>query len=273
MAGTIIDCKENDPSALPDRDGHPEVPTMHRVRPFLLIPVCLAFTALPSAFGQDVKEDVLTRADRRSPRLYVAEADFRTNVPVHEPTGIVYKIPKGWKEIRPHRLERKIDKRIDTILGIESSERDLVASLYWIQMPATRNLSNFVRENPDPATGEYGEEYETLKAVYGKGRVTKPTKIKYGPFDVYRMHISGGPERSEKYDGELFVFEVDRGDMRWLIKARVSFPKADRATTDPIALEVLHGYSLLPTDKPVAEPKRITTLDDIPETKPGTDKK
>ncbi len=243
---------------------------MRPLRSFFLI--ASALVALPSAYGQDVKEDVLTRPseDRRDYTLLkrLSERAF-----LHEPTGVVYAIPKGWQEIRPHRLERKIDKRINTILGIESHGRDLVASLYWLQMPATRKLSDYVRLKADPTNGEYGEEYETLKAVYGKDRVTKPALMKYGPFEVYRMHISGGPERAEKYDGSLLVFEVDRNDKRWLIKARISFPKGDRAATDPIVAEVLQGYSLVPTEKPASEPKRITSLDEIPEVKPATDKK
>ena len=32
---------------------------------------------------------------------------------IHEAARVSYTVPEGWKEIRPHRLERKIDVRVD----------------------------------------------------------------------------------------------------------------------------------------------------------------
>jgi hypothetical protein len=181
---------------------------------------------------------------------------------VHEPTLVAFTIPEGWKAMPPHRMERTIDKRISSKLEIEDSKRDMVASLYWIQMTPTQTLSEFIRDKPAPATGEYGEEYETLKAVYGKDRVTVPTKLKQGPFDVYRVYIYGGPERGEKYDGTLYVFEVEREGKKWLIKARVSFPKGERGINDGYAMEVLQGYSLVPAEKLGTDSRKISSGDD-----------
>ena len=167
----------------------------------------------------------------------VAENTF-----VHEAARVSYTIPTGWKEIRPHRLSRKIDPRISTVLGIERADRELVASLYWIPMAADQRLSHWVRETPSGTPAEYGEEYETLKTVYGKDHVSTPVRFRSGPFDVYRITISGGPDRGDKYDGVLDVFAVESGGATWLIKARVSYPKGDRARNESWAMEVLNGF-------------------------------
>lgn len=218
------------------------------VRNLGLIVLTLGFSNLPIALAQDSKEskeEILSRLieDRRDQTnlKHISERTF-----LHEPTGVAYTIPEGWKEMPPQRLARNIDKRISTILGIEDRPHDVLASLYWIQLNPTQKLTEYVRDTPSTDTGEYGEEYETLKAVYGKDRVTVPARIKQGPFDVYRIHISGGPERGEKYDGVLFLFDVSRDGKQWLIKARVSFPKADRTTNEPFAMAVLQGYSNMP---------------------------
>jgi hypothetical protein len=228
-----------------------------------LIPLCLAIAGLPLASGQvpKAKDDVLTRVDHASDTTLLKRITEKTLV--HEPTLVAYTNPEGWKAMPPHRMERTIDKRISSKLEIEDTKRDLVASLYWIQMTPTQNLSEFIRDMPAPGTGEYGEEYETLKTIYGKDHVTVPTKFKHGPFEVYRVYIYGGPERGEKYDGTLFVFEVERDGKKWLVKARVSFPKGERSVNDQYAMEVLQGYSLVPPDKVGSEPRRISNFDEI----------
>jgi hypothetical protein len=208
--------------------------------PLSLIPLLLA---IPVVRAQDAKEEVLTKPfeDRRDLTLLkrIAEKTF-----VHEAARVAFTVPEGWKEIRPHRLARKIDQRISTVLGIERADRDLVASIYWIPMNPRETLSFWVRDTE--SGGEYGEEYETLKTVYGKDRVTKPVVVKHGAFDVYRMNITGGPDRGEKYDGALLVFEVESGGTHWLIKARVSFPKGEKGRNDQFANEVLDGFTRVP---------------------------
>jgi len=192
------------------------------------------------------KEEVLARPldDRRDVTLLrrVTETTF-----VHEAARVSFTVPDGWKEIRPHRLNRKIDPRISTVLGIEWADRELVASIYWMPMNPGQGLAHWVRETPTGSPPEYGEEYETLKTVYGKDHVTTPVRLRSGPFDVYRINITGGPDPADKYDGVLFVFAVESGGATWLIRARVSFPKGDRARTDAWAMDVLQGF------KPVAE--------------------
>lgn len=162
---------------------------------------------------------------------------------LHEEAKVSFTVPAGWKEIKPQRLARKIDPRVSAVLRVEAIEKDIVASLYWIPMNPGQRMSDWVRDTP--VAGEYGEEYETLKAVYGPPpKVTLPVKSQVGPFDVYRIDINAS-ER-DKYDGVLFLFEVKSGDTNWLLKARISFPKADRPLYEPYVLEVLRGYSMLP---------------------------
>jgi hypothetical protein len=211
---------------------------------FRLSVIALATCVLATpAFAQDTKEEILTKAfeDRRDLTLLrrVTEKTF-----VHELARVSFTVPEGWKEIRPHRLARRIDTRISTVLGIERGDRDLVASVYWIPMNPGAKLTDWVRD--EAVSGEFGEEYETLKAVYGKARVTTPRKVRHGSFDVYRISISGGPDRGERYDGSLFAFEVESFGQSWLIKARVSFPKSDVARADEYTTEVLNAFSQLP---------------------------
>ena len=244
---------------------------MFPVRYLSLIPLLVVVPVTLAQVPKDTKEEVLTKPLEDTRDLTnlkrINERAF-----VHVPTGVAYTIPEGWKEIRPHRLDRKIDKRINTVLGIEHGPRDHVASLYWIQMNPSQKLSDWVRDTAAPISGEYGEEYETLKAVYGKDRVTVPVKMKHGPFEVYRIYINGGPERGEKYDGTLFVFEFERGGTHWLLKARVSFPKGERSVNDQFATEVLQGYTLMP-DKAGPEPKKTIDLDDLGPLKLDSEKK
>jgi hypothetical protein len=186
-------------------------------------------------------DEALTRPpdDRRDVTLLrrTTEATY-----VHEAARVSFTVPDGWKEIRPHRLNRKIDPRISTVLGIERADREMVASIYWMPMNPDQRLSDWVRDTPTGSPTEYGEEYETLKAVYGKDKVSTPVRFRSGPFDVYRINITGGPESREKYDGVLFVFAVESGGATWLVRTRVSFPKGDRTRTDAWAMDVLNGF-------------------------------
>jgi hypothetical protein len=202
----------------------------------------LTFLA-PVLSAQDKKDEISIKPtdDVRDQTLLrrVSERTF-----VHDATRVAYTVPEGWKEIRPHRLRRDIDPRISTVLRIERPDLDLVASLYWIQMNPGQKLSEWVRDTT--VAGEYGEEYETLRAVYGKDRVSIPVKMTSGQFEVFRINITGGPERGEKYDGALFVFAVESGGTTWLMKARISYPKGDRGRNDQYATSVLQGLSRVP---------------------------
>jgi len=208
---------------------------------------CVALAQVP----KEIKEEVLTRPfdDRRDLTLLRRVSD---NVFMHELARVSFTVPKGWEEIPPQRLARKVDPRVSTVLGSERDGRSLVATLYWVPLSPGQKLSDWVRDVD--VSGEYGEEYETLKAVYGKDRVSRPVKIRHGPFDVYRITIGGGADRVGRYDGTLYVFEVENASGRWLLKARVSAPNADKGAGDKYAEEVLKGYSLA-SDPPKDEKK------------------
>jgi len=179
---------------------------------------------------KDLKEDPLPKPVEQD-QTYLRKITDR--IFVHEEAKISFTVPVGWKEIKPQRLRREIDPRISVVLRIEELEKDVMASLYWIPMNPGQKMSDWVRDSP--------------KAVYGPPpKVSLPTKTRVGSFDVYRININGGPDRTEKYDGVLFLFEVKSGTTNWLIKARVSFPKGDRTQYDPYAMDVLRGYTMLP---------------------------
>lgn len=217
-------------------------------RPFAVFALCVCGSFV---FGQDPKSDTLPKnTDERRDQTHLRRVTER--VFVHDLTNVAYTIPEKWEEMPPHRLARKIDQRISTVLAIRRSDGDLTANLSWVPMNPGQKLSEYVSDVA--VSGEYGEEYETLKAVYGKDRVTLPQKIKSGEFDVYRINISGGPEKSEKYDGTMFLSEVQSGGQPWLLKVRISFPKGDRAKNDQFAMDVLRGYSRVPA-KGGTEPK------------------
>jgi hypothetical protein len=159
----------------------------------------------------------------------------------HESAPIQFTIPAEWQEISPHRLVRVLEPQPTTILGIEYAERSVVATLYWIPLPETAKLSDWITDQP--VKGEYGEEYETLKTVYGVKNITPPQKMKFGSFDVYKIGITGGPQASEKQTGSLYLFEASKGTSRWLLKARIS--STGPIPSDNFAETVLKGYSMV----------------------------
>ena len=178
--------------------------------------------------------------DRRDLTLLRRTGD---NSFLHEAAKTTYTIPKGWTEIRPYRLTRKLEERTSTVLGVERQDRDMVASMYWIAVPKGAKFSEWIREAD--VAGEYGEEYETLKVIYGADKVAKPVKVAVNGFDVHKVNVKGGPDRGDKYDGTLYLFEVASDEGRWLVKVRVSYPKADR-NGEQWAEEVLSGYARVP---------------------------
>ena len=213
---------------------------MFSVRVVPIIAALVTATATAQGPSKDRDDAPVRPVDDRRDQTHLRRVSENTYL--HEAARVSFTVPTGWKEMRPHRLNRKIDPRISSVLGIERSDRELVASLYWIPMNPDQHLSHWVRETAAGTPAEYGEEYETLKTIYGKDHVNTPTRLQSGPFDVYRINITGGPDRGDKYDGALFVFAVESGGATWLVKARVSFPKGDRGRNEAWAMEVLQGF-------------------------------
>jgi len=206
----------------------------------ILVPAFAMLVGQPEVVAQDKEEAPARPVDDRRDLTLLRRLTEKAYL--HDAARVTFTIPDDWKEIRPHRLNRKIDPRISTVLGIERADRETVASIYWIPMNPDQKLSHWVRESLAGSPPEYGEEYETLKAIYGKDHVTKPERFRSGDFDVYRINITGGPDRGDKSGGALFVFAVESGGATWLIKARVSSVKGDRSQSDASALEVIQGF-------------------------------
>ena len=199
-------------------------------------------------------EEILTKKDddRRDFTLLRRQSDSSF---VHQAARVSFVVPADWQEIRPHRLDRKLDPRTSTVLGIERAERDMVATIYWLPMNPGAKLSDWVRDMD--IQGEFGEEYEVLKAVYGRERVTTPERFKRGPFEVYKITIQGGPDRGNKYNGTLYLFEVGTEEGRWLVKVRVSYPRAEKNANETFAEEVLKGFDRLPDPPKEKEPGKL----------------
>ena len=184
------------------------------------------------AFAQDTKEEILTKAfeDRRDLTLLkrVTEKTF-----VHEAGASVVHGAGGVEGNSPAPT-RPPNRYADQHGPRNRARRPRPGRICLLDPDESgpAKLTDWVRD--EAVSGEFGEEYETLKAVYGKDRVTTPRKVRHGSFDVYRISISGGPDRGERYDGSLFAFEVESFGQSWLIKARVSFPKSDGARADRI---------------------------------------
>lgn len=195
------------------------------------------------------QQEVLTKKDEDRRDLTLLRR-LTENSFVHEASRVTYTVPKDWKEIRPQRLERKIETtRTSTMMGIELAQRDVVATLLWLPMQTGDKLTDLIRDTA--VAGEYGEEYETLKVVYGKENISLPEKKSYSGRTVYKVSVKGGPDRGEKYDGALFMFESGSPEGRWLIKVRVSYPKSDTpAGNAKYADDVLAGYGdFIPSKK------------------------
>ena len=215
---------------------------MSRVRLFLLSALAAPVAAqeAPTDPPKD-REEVLVRPldDRRDLTLLrrVSESTF-----LHEAARVSFTVPEGWKEIRPHRLNRKIDPRISTVLGIERSDRELVASLYWIPMNPDQKLSTWVRETPSRQPAGVRRGVRDAQDRLRQGPRAAPVRSRSGSFDVYRINITGGPDRGDKYDGVLFVFAVESGGSTWLDQGPRVVPQGGPGRTEAWAMEVLQGF-------------------------------
>ena len=197
------------------------------------------------------KEEILLKKDDDRRDLTQLKRLNGSNF-LHEAAKTTYAIPDNWREIRPYRLKRDFEQRVSTVLGIERADRDMVATIYWIPIPVGAKYSDWIRATE--VGGEFGEEFETLKVVYGVDKVSKPEKMTYGNFDVHRINVKGGPDKGEKYDGTLFLFEVTGVQGRWIVKVRVSYPRTDRPDNGvQWSEEVLSGFARVPDPKVAPE--------------------
>lgn len=208
----------------------------------------------PRAVPKTPRADVRTRPPEGLPNLtLISRVSERTLV--HDLARVSFTIPAGWTEIPAQRAARKVDRRFSTLLGVQHSDRAMVASMVWTQLEPGDRPADWVREAP--AKGEYGEEYETLKAVYGVDRVSIPARFRNGPFDVYRIDVRGGSRAAGPAASTLFVFFVESRGTTWMLKARVTSTRRDQHEAD--ALAVLGGHALVP-DPPGAVPRKAVDM-------------
>src|SRR5262249_475785 len=97
--------------------------TMFPVRPVLIAVIFGSVVAAqePAKDSQKVTEEIVPRpVDERRDQTLLRRVTENTYV--HEAAHVSFTVPDGWKEIRPHRLNRKIDPRISSVLGIERAD-------------------------------------------------------------------------------------------------------------------------------------------------------
>ncbi|MCS6898116.1 MAG: hypothetical protein NZM29_09100, partial [Nitrospira sp.] len=163
---------------------------------------------------------------------------------LHELAGLTFTVPPGWKEIKPSRLSRKIDPRVNTVLRLDDPERDMTVAIYWLPLAGSEKVADWVREGSGDR--EYGEEYETLKTIYGGQRVSLPTRVRSIPFEPYRISIKSSTESGLKYDGALFLFEVGAGRTTFLVRLRFMYPAGDSLIHEQAMMDVLKGFAKAP---------------------------
>ena len=163
---------------------------------------------------------------------------------VHGPTRVAFTIPDGWQETGQNPSERKIDPRATSVLRITWPEREAAASLSWTPLSPIEKVSELVRDTP--ANGEYGEEYETLKAVYGRDHVTVPLRVEHGPFVVYRINYFIPAGDTQRLEGAVLLLPIKAAGVTWMLHAHVSYPKTDRGRREEYVQAVVRGFVLRP---------------------------
>lgn len=241
-----------------------------RVRNSVVLAAGFLIVSLVSAQAPtSSKEEILIKPDedRRDLTLLV-RSTTNTNEFIHKAAKVSFVIPNGWKEIRPQRLYRKLNPRTSSVLGIElfiqREDRDVVASVYWLPIGVGEKLGDWIRT--EAVDNEYGEEYETLKAIYGRENVTLPKLEAYGSFNVFKVSFKGGPRSAD--GGTLYVFEVSTTEGRWMLKVRVTYPLADKAANEKYAEDVIRSFNKITGDIPSAKDTKDTKeTKEVPEKK------
>jgi hypothetical protein len=140
---------------------------------------------------------------------------------VHKESKTALQVPEGWTIIAPYRLRRT---STSTVLGLEKQNPLVSVTIVWSQLAKQEQFSKVVRAASE---GDLGNEYDTLVAIYGKNKVSRPITFKVGPYLVYKILIDDGPEKG-LYGGACYLFEAGSGDNRWKVKIRADFPQANR---------------------------------------------
>ncbi len=158
---------------------------------------------------------------------------------VHRDSATVFRTPVSWLAITPQRLRR--DSKT-TVMGVERVG-DLRAVVNVTYSPLeTRKFSDSISLTADK-TGDFGEEYAMLTAVYGKERVGKPVAQSIGTYSVIKIRIEAGPIPEDQSVGVVYFFETGVTDKRWKIKIRANFPKISEVLYQEQLGSLLRAFS------------------------------
>lgn len=139
---------------------------------------------------------------------------------VHKDSKTALKVPDGWEIIAPYRLRKST---ASSVLGVEKADPRVTVTVIWSPL-GTRPWTEVIRAAEDD---NLGEEHAVLVTIYGKGKVSRPTTLKVGPFTVFKMTVDGGPEEG-KYAGSVYLFEAGGAEDRWKVKIRAVYPQVNR---------------------------------------------
>jgi hypothetical protein len=178
----------------------------------------LGVVLLGSAAPQDADVDTLPN------RVYV-HRDAKTSV----------KVPTGWEITNPYRLRKSTTT---TVLGLEKDNPRVAVTIIW-SLLGKRPWGEVIRASEGD---DLGEEYATLLTVYGKGKVSRPTTYKSGPYTVFKVLIDDGPEKTTA--GAVYFLEGGSAESRWKIKVRAVFPLTNREEYIKQVEEVIANFAI-----------------------------
>jgi len=138
---------------------------------------------------------------------------------IHTDSKSSLRAPLGWNIIAPYRLRRTT---ASTVLGLDKDDQRVSVTVVWSPL-GNLLFSDIIRAAADE---NLGDEYALLQTVYGKGKVSRPTTMKVGPYTVFKVLIDDGPEKNSA--GAVYLFEAGSGANRWKVKVRAVYPQMNR---------------------------------------------
>ena len=141
---------------------------------------------------------------------------------IHKEAKVALKVPDDWHVIAPYRLRKSTTS---TVLGLERNDPRVVITVIWSPL-GNRPFSDIIRTADE--LDDLGDEYATLIAVYGKGKVGRPTSYKSNAFSIYKILVDDGPEKEGRNAGALYLFETGSGENKWKVKIRAVYPQLNR---------------------------------------------
>ena len=145
---------------------------------------------------------------------------------IHRDSKTFVRVPLYWGEKdenlpNPYRLRKDISSSVMTVDKIDPR---VTVTIIWSKLGG-RQWSEIVRTAEDD---NLGEEYALLVTVYGKAKVSRPTSLRLGSFDVFKILLDDGPDGPAKSAGAVYLFEAGGPDNRWKVKVRAVYPQIGR---------------------------------------------